>query len=138
MQSVRNLTFSCLALVLFVALSGQAFSSTVAVGSCTTLVHFNTIQLAVNSVPAGSTVKVCPGTYPEQVTIANKNLTLIGVGPTASVVTVPAGGMVKNGTDLAAFPVPDVAAQILVQNSTVTISHLTVDGNGNGLDGCGS
>ena len=138
MQSVRNLTFSCLALVLFVALSGQAFSSTVAVGTCTpNVIQFPTIQIAVNSVPSGSTIKVCPGIYPEQVTITSKNLTLIGVGPTASTVTVPSGGLVKNGVDLADFPVLDVAAQILVQNSAVTISHLTVDAAGNGLDGCG-
>jgi hypothetical protein len=136
MHLIRNLAFSCLALVVLIALSGQAFSSTVAVGGCTNLVHFASIQLAVNSVPAGSTIKVCPGTYREQVLIT-KNLTLIGTGPTAAVVLPPAGGLVKNGTDLAAFPVPDVAAQILVQGAKVTISHLIVDGAGNELDGCG-
>ena len=141
MRSNRNSTFPCLTLVLlFVALSGQAFSSTVAVGGCTNLVHFATIQLAVNSVPAGSTIQVCPGTYAEQVLI-NKNLTLTGItsGTSAAAVLVPpTGGLVKNGTDLAAFPVPDVAAQILVQGAAkATISHLIVDGTGNGLDGCG-
>lgn len=137
MDPIRNLKFSCLALFAFIALSGLAFSTTVAVGGCTNFVHFNTIQLAVNSVPTGSTIKVCPGTYPEQISI-NKNLTLIGFGPTASVVVPPAGGLVQNGLDLADFPVAGVAAQILVQNANVTISHLTIDGAGNGLDGCGS
>jgi hypothetical protein len=137
MHPIRNLAFSCLALVVLIALSGQAFSSTVAVGGCTNLVHFATLQLAVNSVPAGSTIKVCPGTYREQVLIT-KNLTLIGTGPTAAVVLPPVGGLVKNGTDLADFPVSDVAAQILVQGAAkATISHLIVDGTGNGLDGCG-
>ena len=107
MHPIRNLTFSCITLVVLIALSGQAFSSTVAVGACTNLVHFATIQLAVNSVPAGSTIKVCPGTYAEQVSIT-KNLTLLGTGPTASVVVPPTGGLVKNGTDLADFPVLDV------------------------------
>ena len=126
MDSIRSLKFSCLAFVVVVALSGQAFSSTVAVGNCTKLVQFATIQLAVNAVPSGSTVKVCPGTYAEQVTIANKNLTLIGVGPTASTVTVPASGLLTNGvTDIFGN---QVAAQILVQNATVTISHMAVDG----------
>ena len=105
MESIRSLKFSCFAFVVLIALSGQAFSSTVAVGNCTKLVQFATIQLAVNAVPSGSTVKVCSGTYPEQVTIANKNLTLIGVGPTASTVTVPASGLVTNGvTDIFGFP----------------------------------
>src|ERR1035438_5991613 len=135
MDPIRNLKFSCLAFVVLIALSGQAFSSTVAVGNCTKLVQFATIQLAVSSVPAGSTVKVCPGTYPEQVTIANKNLTLIGVGPTASTVTVPASGLVTNGvTDIFGFP---TAAQIFVQNATVTISHMAVDGANDQLTGCG-
>src|ERR1039457_3354298 len=55
MQPTRSFTFSCLALVVLIALSGYAFSATVAVGTCTTLVHFATIQLAVTSVAAGST-----------------------------------------------------------------------------------
>ena len=73
MQPTRGFTFSCLVLVVLIALSGYAFSATVAVGTCTTLVHFATIQLAVNSVPAGSIIKVCPGTYHEQVAIIDKN-----------------------------------------------------------------
>src|ERR1039458_1724946 len=124
MDPIRNLKFSCLALVVLIALSGHAFSSTVAVGNCTKFVQFATIQLAVNAVPSGSTVKVCPGTYAEQVTIANKNLTLIGFGPTASTVTVPAGGLLTNGvTDIFGN---QVAAHILVQNATVTVSHMAV------------
>jgi pectin methylesterase-like acyl-CoA thioesterase len=135
MESFRSLKFSCFAFVVLIALSGQAFSSTVAVGNCTKLVQFATIQLAVNAVPSGSTVKVCPGTYAEQVTIANKNLTLIGTGPTASTVTVPASGLVTNGvTDIFGFP---TAAQIFVQNATVTISHMAVDGANDQLTGCG-
>ena len=140
MHPTRSFTFSCLALVVLAALTGQAFSSTVAVGntSCMpSLVHFATIQLAVNSVPAGSTIKVCPGNYPEQVSIINKNLTLIGVAfgtSDAAVVVVPAGGLVTNGvTDIFGFP---TAAQIFVQNTAVTISHLTVDGANDGLTDC--
>jgi parallel beta-helix repeat protein len=52
----------------------------------------------------------------------------------AAVVVVPAGGLVQNGLDIFSQP---VAAQIFVQNAAVTISHLTVDGSGNGLSGCG-
>lgn len=144
MHPIRNLAFSCLALVVLITLCGQAFatSSSVTAGLCAGPgTHYTTIQAAVNAVsaaPVAGTVKVCPGTYAEQVVIKSKNLTLIGIGPTASVVVPPAGGMVQNGIDLADFPVSAVAAQILVQNANVTISHLTVDGSGNGLDGCGA
>ena len=54
-----------------------AHASTVYVGGCGSP-SFTTIQLAVNAVSAGSTVNVCPGTYPGQV-IINKNLTLNGI-----------------------------------------------------------
>jgi Right handed beta helix region len=139
MQLFRNLTFSSLALVVLIALSGQAFAaSSNTVGLCAGPgIHYTTIQAAVNAVSPAGTVKVCPGTYPEQVLISGKNLTLIGIGPTASVVVPPATGLVQNGTDFADYPVLGVAAQILVQNANVTISHLTVDGAGNGLEGCG-
>ena len=138
MRSARSFTFSCLALVVLVALSGQASSTTVAVGTCTGLVHFATIQLAVNSVPAGSIIDICPGTYPEQVAI-NKNLTLKGVvagGQDAAVIVAPAGGLVPNANSLATGNA--IAAQILVQApaTAVKFNNLTVDGSNNGIAGC--
>jgi hypothetical protein len=127
-------------LVLLVALiSAPAFSSTATVGLCAGAGnHFTTIQAAVNAVAAvsGSTVRVCPGTYPEQITITS-NLTLIGIvggDSDAAVVTVPATGLVTNNVvDIFGFP---TAAQILVQNATATISHLTVDGANDKLMDC--
>lgn len=74
---VRPSRFVMLALAMCFAVQA-AQASIVAVGTCTNLVHFATIQLAVNSVPAGSTIRICPGNYPEQVLI-NKRLTLIGI-----------------------------------------------------------
>ena len=137
-RTVRNSTFSCLAVVAFVALSGQAFSATVAVGSCTSLVNYATIQQAVNASPAGTVIKVCPGNYPEQVAIIAKNLTLEGIKygtEDAVVILPPAGGLVANTTDVDSGD--PVAAQLVVQNTdSVSISNLTVDGTGNGLS-CG-
>src|ERR1700681_536686 len=108
----RRFTFSCLALVVLIALSGYSFASTVAVGTnpaCQpSLVHFATIQSAVTSVPAGSTIKVCPGNYPEQVSIINKSLTLIGVPfgtSDAAVVVVPGGSLATTGNDIFGNPV---------------------------------
>jgi hypothetical protein len=136
MDPIRNLALSCLALVVLIAFGGQAFANST-VGTCAGPgTHYLTIQAAVNGTNPGNAVEICPGTYPEQVVIT-KNLTLNGMGPTASVVVPPAGGLVPNGTDLAGFPARKVAAQILVQGVNATISHLTIDGAGNGLDGCG-
>ena len=109
----------------------SAWASTVAVGTCTTLIHFATISLAVSSVPAGSVIKVCPGIYPEQVVI-DKKLTVEGVttgSQDAVVITPPVGGVLVNSTDQRGA----VAAQVLVHNTAgpVSISNLTVDGKGN-------
>ena len=131
---------SLLAVVcLAVAFAGQsAHASTVAVGNCKSNVpQFSTISAAVTAVPTGGTVDVCPGTYPEQVLIT-KNLTLLGIASgtsDAAVVVPPAAGLVSNGSDIFGNP---VAAQIFVQGANVTVSHLTVDGTGNNLAGCGA
>jgi parallel beta-helix repeat protein len=129
--------FLVLALANRVAVSANA--ATVFVGTCVSP-SFSTIQAAVTAVPAGSTVNVCPGTYPEQVSI-NKRLTLQGIASgtlNQAVVTAPAGGIVQNTVSLAtAYP---IAAQIYVHDTTraVAISNLTVDGSGNnGLTACG-
>lgn len=62
-------------------------AATYAVGTCLQqYVSFSTIQSAVSSVPAGSIIKVCSGTYFEQVTITQP-LTLEGV----AVSNTPAG-----------------------------------------------
>jgi parallel beta-helix repeat protein len=144
MHPNRRFTFSCLALVMLLGLGGQAFASIVAAGTnpaCKpSLVHFATIQLAVNAVPGGSTVDVCPGTYPEQVVI-NKNLTLQGIadaGQDAAVIVAPGGGLVQNTSSLATGN--PIAAQILVQApaTSVKLSNLTVDGSNNRITGgCG-
>src|ERR1700679_3009459 len=137
MHPTRTLTFCCLALIVLAALNKQASaSSSATVGLCQGPgTHYTTIQAAVNA-PGVTTVEVCPGTYPEQVTITG-NLTLKGIASgtsDAAVVVVPAGGLMTNGvTDIFGDP---TAAQILVQNATVTISHITVDGANDGLTDC--
>jgi hypothetical protein len=136
----------------FIACWAQtAQGSTVQVGGCKTgLTNFTTIQAAVNAVPPGSTIFVCPGTYPEQVTIAGPgldNTTLIGVAVTsmgvttdAAVIVPPSGGLAANGTIFDSDGTPGRAAlpQVLVLNaSNVTISHITVDGESNQSCGAG-
>ncbi|HKB99082.1 MAG TPA: NosD domain-containing protein [Terriglobales bacterium] len=107
-------------------------AKTVQVGTCkTNLQSFPSISAAVGAVTAGAIVDVCPGTYPEQVTIATP-LTLQGISSgnaNAAVITVPGGGLIQNGTAPLSGP---HAAQILVQDvGPVTITGLTVDGSSN-------
>ena len=116
---------------------------------CKALPSYNTISLAVSSVPAGSLIYVCPGTHAEQVVITKK-LSLEGVAGNGSVgaaavgsnnpvIVSPAGGVLVNSSDLGnAEP---TAAQILVQTPSnalatpivVNIANITVDGSNNGL-----
>jgi hypothetical protein len=101
-----------------------------AVGTCEpALQSFSTISDAVAAVPAGSIVEVCPGTYPEQVTIS-KALTLEGItsgNSNQAIITVPSGGLTNNEVNY--------AAQVLVTAGPVNITNITVDGTGNNLDG---
>jgi hypothetical protein len=88
--------------------------------------------------PVGGIIEVCPGSYPEQVTIAKK-LTIEGVssgGQDAAVITPPSGGLVQNGSDIFGNP---VAAQFFVTSpgGLVTLKNLTVDGTGNNVTSCG-
>ncbi len=59
----------------FVRMNTSA-AGTLIVGSCRGAAYY-TIQSAVNAASAGSTVLVCPGVYPETVTVT-KTLTLLG------------------------------------------------------------
>jgi parallel beta-helix repeat protein len=123
---------------------GTALAATVVVGTCNPNVpQYTAIQQAVNAVPAGSTVQVCPGKYYEQVTI-NKNLTLTGVayaGNDAVVIASPAAGYAaNNGSVLSVRSGLPFAAGILVYQSAstppkVTINNITVDASGNNIGG---
>jgi hypothetical protein len=131
-------------MVLFVmGLIPQSFAqTTLAVGTCTTFTSYTTIQQAVNAAPSGSTIDICPGVYPEQVTIRTPGLILQGVanslGQQNSVITSPSGGVVVNAHDFDFNNFP-VAAQVLVQYTFgVTLKNIVVDGAGNGLTGCGT
>jgi len=135
--------FVIVAIGSFACLSGHAAQAgTVAVGTCRSgLTSYATIQKAVDASPAGTTIDVCPGTYPEQVSIT-KNLTLIGVtagtadGPT---IVPPTGGLIVNASDPSGGNTP-VAAQIVVTApaTSVIVQRLTVDGTGNKVTGCAS
>jgi parallel beta-helix repeat protein len=135
-MSRKTVRFVTIALVVAAGLLGQSLvASTVVVGPATCksgYTHYSDIQTAVSKVPFNSIIMVCPGFYPQQI-IISQPLTLEGVTDgtgSAAVITVPAGGLVPNGTSVSFGA---VAVQILVQNTVgVTIKDLIVDGNGSG------
>jgi parallel beta-helix repeat protein len=115
------------------------------VGGCKTgssYVNFTTISAAVAGVPAGATIQVCPGVYPEQVTITQP-LTLQGIrsgNANRAVIAInPNGNLAPNVTSsITSHP---FYAQMLVQNvspaGAVNITGITVDGAGANA-GCSS
>jgi hypothetical protein len=91
---------------------------------------YSTIQEAVTGVAPGSIVDVCPGSYPELVTI-QQPITLPGVqsGSNASAVTTaPSNGLLSPTIPVAI----SFAAQLAVSSGggPANISGLTVDGTG--------
>jgi hypothetical protein len=128
--------------VLLVMLLGTQFAladNNFAVGTCRPrLKSFATIQTAVSGVPAGSTVLVCPGTYPEQVAITQP-LNLQGIADSnldEAIITIPSGGL----TNIVPSSISNVnvAAQVLVQTTgVVNITNITTDGTG-GDSACAS
>lgn len=130
MSSLRTPIFVVTVSLLIVNL---ALAGDYAVGTCKPkLPSYSTISAAVSSVPAGSTVEVCPGTYAEQVFIGTA-LTLEGI-PSANstdvVITVPGGGLTTVTDDLGITLAPQ-----LVVTSPLNISNVTLDATGNGV-GC--
>jgi hypothetical protein len=108
------------------------------VGSCKAKVpSFATITEAVSIAPAGSTILVCPGVYPEQVTITQA-MTLQGVTDSnqdLAMITVPSTGLVANSSSIFG---ESIAAQLLVQGGPVNITNIAVDGTGGDLQCAGS
>lgn len=120
--------FALLALMLVLA-AQPLVAATYYVGTCK-VGAFGSISAAVASatVPPGSIIDVCPGTYPEQIVI-NKALTIQGIFNTNSsqaVIAMPSGGL---GTTSSINSVlGTIAAQVEVTAGPVNITNITVDG----------
>jgi parallel beta-helix repeat protein len=112
---------------LIVVLGAQSVvASTYYVGSCKKGA-FSSIQTAVSTVPAGSIIDVCPGTYPEQVTIS-QNLTLRGISDGNSsqvIIAAPSAGL----TTTTSIIFGTIAPQVEVMAGPVKITGITVDGS---------
>jgi|HubBroStandDraft_5_1064220.scaffolds.fasta_scaffold04469_2 hypothetical protein len=127
-------------LVFVTRLPLTAATVTYGVGACgqVGLTSFLTISGALAATPAPSVIKVCPGTYPEQVVITIP-VTIEGVlidGAGLASITVPPGGLRSNATDEFGDP---VFAQVWVDNVTgpVNISNIAVSASDNGVGDSG-
>src|SRR6202521_3062960 len=90
---------------------------------------FTSIQDAINATDPGGLIRVCPGTYREQLSI-NKSLSIEGDNGAI----VQPGSMVANTTGSSGTP---IAAAILVKDAAnVEIEGLIVDTTNNGITGC--
>ena len=125
MQRSRLPRLCFIPILIFLVHTLSAIASTVAIGNCQPhLPSYHTISAAIDDVPAGSTVLVCPGTYPEQITIT-ASITLRGVFPIAlrpAIITVPKGGVVATQID--------VEGTLYTPRTVVNLSNLVVDGSG--------
>ena len=91
---------------------------------------FTRIQAAIDAASPGATIRICKGTYAEQLTI-HKPLT---IAADSGAVLIP-GTMQQNTTSL--LDGTPIATAILVAGTTgVSIDGLTVDGTNNGLTQC--
>lgn len=123
-----------LATVALVAASGGVASATVTtlyvsgapVGSGTSCASpgYNTIQAAVDAAPAGAKVKVCAGTYAEQV-VVSRSVSIVGAGEASTVIQLPAGPAGSADTcESGNQEIVDVCGA----GVSLSLSHLTVQG----------
>jgi nitrous oxidase accessory protein NosD len=90
---------------------------------------FTTIQDAINAAQAGNLIRVCPGTYREQLSI-NKSLSIEGDN---GAIVLPMN-MVANATGSSGAP---IAAAIVVEDAAnVEIEGLIVDTANSGVSAC--
>ncbi len=126
---MSKLTCAVLVLLLLACASSSWAVSNAVVGICRTGTAFTTIQSAINAADVGSTIQVCPGTYPEVLTITN-NVTIKGVAAGTSnavVITVPSTGVPANGLS-GLWGTLDV--QVVVKGAAVNLSNLIIDQGG--------
>jgi len=122
-------TLSFLLIIAALLIPHSLMASTLTVGTCHSP-SYPTISAAVAAASPGAIIKVCPGTYPEQVVISTA-LTLEGItsgNASRPVITVPGSGFPTTVTS-AGFA-STVTPQVLVTVPGVNISNITVDGTG--------
>jgi len=122
-------------------IGSQTASAAIVVGTCTTGQQYATIQAAINAAPPGAVIRICPGQYPEQLTIT-KNLTLTGLLVMAThmegiLIESPSGGLTATVPSLLT-PGDNIAAHVAILGTSgspisVNLNNIVVDSYGNGI-----
>jgi hypothetical protein len=154
----RSATGRKLVLTLFAAAVLMSWQSAEAatvrwVGDCGNVGGYPTIQAAVNAASAGDTIKVCPGSYMENVVINKPWLTVVSTGGAsvtrivaasiASVVTMLQPHATLIGFSLVPFGSVakyDIGVNVAIQgNASAEIAHNNIRGGRIGVNlGCSS
>src|SRR5271170_5549652 len=118
----------------FLLLSGQSASAAqLVVGPNKTAcpaAAFSQIQAAINAANPGDHIRVCAGTYPEQLSITKP----LEIDAENGAILQP-GPIVQNTTSL--FDASPIAAAILISDTAdVSISGFIVDGSNSGISQC--
>jgi len=117
-------TFSSTAFAVdrYVSLTGSNLN-----GNGTQALPWQTVGYAVSQSAPGDIIRIGAGDFREQVTIENKNITLIGAGINSTKISAPDNGLSVN--------IPLYVAVIAAKNATnIVVQNLTVDGRGKGLE----
>ncbi|HTR82823.1 MAG TPA: right-handed parallel beta-helix repeat-containing protein [Bacteroidota bacterium] len=129
---MKYLRLSTILAALFLMSAGALFGNTINVTT--------TIQAAINSSSPNDTVAIPAGTFNEAV-VVNKQITLLGVGPT-TIITPPSGNgitVTANNVNITSLKVTGATDNgIYAHNvSNLRISSVTADHNGNSAVGSG-
>ena len=96
------------------------------------------IQAAINSAPAGATIRIDKGTFAEAITINTSNLTLVGSGEGKTIITNPGGAnngisvqANGDGVDISQLTVRNFARNgiVLIGADNYSISHVAAEDN---------
>jgi len=95
-----------------------------------------TIQHAINVAPAAATIDVQPGSYPEQLTIVQKRLTIVGTGPGATTIDPISLSTVPDDPNSPGTPQADIVT--FEYTTGGGLKNVTVDGSGFTETDCGT
>jgi hypothetical protein len=103
------------------------FVSHAPIGAGTSCAHpaYNTVQDAINASSPGDLIRVCGGTYTEQLTVSTGAVTIKGAGEAATTIALPASPATSDGT------CGDSGDQTIVEicgGATVGLTNLKVQG----------